>query len=303
MSGIPRKYKGLNLQFDLDDVKRAFIHNGMMGESISFKQKDEKDEEVVVFGNEWELDQWLEKLDNKITKALDDVAEIKKLAENQQAKADRDYETANARAEQECNDKYEKWKTEYKMECDQKVSQAQADRDAAIKEMEKTKKQNENLMRIQRERANAKRGITPKGQRSGYVLMDTGHASYKYTYTEPRTYVYRGNVKKTDELIEKVGTYDCYKSTFETPINALIDEATAFETIYANWESGLWGDDRHPCHWINFKHKGNINNDEDKQLIFDWSLKPDMKSGLWKITIWHHKALEPIIENLQTVSA
>lgn len=301
MSGIPRKYKGLNIQFDLDDVKRAFIHNGMMGESISFKQKNEEDEEVVVFGSKWALDNWLKKMDNKITKILEDAEKTKKSAESKQAKADRDYETANARAEQEWKDKFENWQSVYKLKCDQEVRQAQSDRDAAIEEMEKTKKQNENLMRIQRERANAKRGITPKGKRSGYVLIDTGHATYKYTYTEPRTYVYRGNVKETDEMIEKVGSYECYKSTFETPINALIDEDTAFETIYDNWKNCIWGDSG-DTRWVNFSNKGNIK-EAEYQRIFDWSLKPDMKSGLWKITIWHNKALEPITENLQTVSA
>jgi hypothetical protein len=257
----------------------------------------------VVFGNKWELDKWLKKLDNQITKTLDDADKIKQSAEQKQAKADNDYETADARAEEKWKEEFRKWQKAYQMKCDQEVRQAQAERDVAIEEMEKTKKQNENLMRIQRERANAKRGITPKGKRSGYVLIDTGNATYKYTYTEPRTYVHRGLVKETDEIIEKVGFYDCYKSTFETPINALVDEDTAFEIIYKNWKNGLWGDCRKLSYWKHSEERGNIENDKDKQLVFDWSLKPDMKSGLWKITIWHHKALEPIIENLQTISA
>lgn len=295
MSGIPRNYKGLNLQFDLDDVTRAFIHKGMMGESISFKQKDEKDEEVVVFGSRWDLDTWLNKLDSKISKALDDAAKIKKSAENQQAKADRDYETANARAEQEWTAKYEKWKSAYQLKCDQEVRQAQADRDEAQEIAENFRKQNENLMRINRENANAKRGLKPKKEHTGYVITTSKEKDYRWTEVIDADYKMSGGemkwVARNKKDIERVQHEEkIWETTIQTPFTVDTDADTVDIEIqkqlfkYEGEGQGLIG--RIGIRYMNWAKYEDLDHN-DKNTVFKRSLQANYKSGYWEVIIQH----------------
>lgn len=302
MSGTPRKYKGLNLKIDLDDVRRVFVHKGITGESLSFRVKSPEDEELLAFDFPYDLDEYLSNIDKQITNQMNRAAKATASAEALQAKAQESFDKAKENAEAEISEKYKQWKSDYEAKCKEAVRKAMAERDAAIAEKEKTQRQNDNLMRIMRERANAKRGLTPKKERSGYILLDTGPATYKYVYNELRTYVRNGVVKTTGDTIEKVGSYKCYKSVFETPINFLVEEDTAFSQIYEAWRNGIWGHEG-DCYWKNVASKGSIKKDSEGQLIFDWSMKPDVNSGLWKITIWHHEPLDPIRENLKKVSA
>lgn len=147
---------------------------------------------------------------------------------------------------------------------------------------------NENLTRITRERANAERGLTPKKQRSGYILLESCQVDWRYRSTR-----IVDNWGRPTLQIAHV-----WRSRLETPWPALLDVGAAdavvrtdlgpFKGILA--KLGLTGivdiaDDD--------DDEFDFDLDVDSRVAFKLSYLADFKTGHWTIYLWSKTPVNP----------
>lgn len=140
----------------------------------------------------------------------------------------------------------------------------------------------QNVYRIMRERANAARGITPKKQHDGYLVLSSRQWKERYSA------IVSG--KKTQ------CSANIWKSVLETPY----DVALAADQIGTQVENDLklvMSDIG--CHCMvpekdNGKYKTSmekIENSREKNVLYKWDLVANFKSGFWALEIYTTKGL------------
>ncbi len=158
-------------------------------------------------------------------------------------------------------------------ECQQKINSVKSDLNNTNGEIERLNGLNKNLLRISRERANAKRGIKPKKEHDGYILLD----STEYTY---------------QLRIPKKKGYDLRKlSCWKVRIQSVYDASMPFDVIEKNLEEDLlkvFGAKLGISSLINnFENRklDYINKlwESDERFIFKTSYKQNFKSGFWEV--------------------
>ena len=144
---------------------------------------------------------------------------------------------------------------------------------AATKERDDALELNRNLKRICKENANAKRGIKPKKEHSGFIITSTAEIFER---------VKEG--KSTNE-------YRAYKSIVETPYFEHMELTTKLKDDA--WEDGLktlfdsaWQDANN----INYLSAVNEEN-KDKNFIYKLNWRTN-KRGMWEIECYHTKPVK-----------
>lgn len=105
-----------------------------------------------------------------------------------------------------------------KQEADEKIKEAVAERDRFKNKADSLDNANKNLIRVATERANAKRGLKPKKQHIGYLLLSIKEAYHNYKDTHLRR--------------PEIERLHCWRVRFQTPYDVLIDKEAAERLIY-----------------------------------------------------------------------
>ena len=149
-----------------------------------------------------------------------------------------------------------------------------------IKEAEEL---NYNLKRICRERANADRGLKPKKQHNGFVVLSTASYFERYHLSDDR---------ETKEFL-------AYRTVIQTPCTANFplksvlvilkeDDYVRFLRLGFDWNACFGDNDNAESQKVNYRN-GNY--------AFRWNLKVSLQKKYWEIEVCHTKPLPgPILE-------
>ncbi len=175
------------------------------------------------------------------------------------------------------------------------VEQMKKRMDAAESEAERQTNLNRNLLRITRERANAKRGLQPKRTHSGY----------RFTGKIMQTKVVAGHDKKEGTIYADVWT-----ATIETPYNATIPIHQIKDSIFADLKGDNGVLEKLYIHYWGIKDSADIwkgtyaetkENAEKfdqtgENILFDYKFMANPKSGLWEVQITTTKSIRALAE-------
>jgi len=160
-----------------------------------------------------------------------------------------------------------------KQDSQKRIEAIQSDFNKSQMEIHRLNDLNANLLRIMRERANSRRGVKPKKNHHGYIILDSSQQNYVFRYlVQGRTY--------SDE-------YPCWKVRVQSPYDCSIP----YETIKKNIERDLlsiFGSSLGVKSVYSDISKLNHESikemwDEDKNFIFKTSYKANMKACLWEV--------------------
>lgn len=195
---------------------------------------------------------------NKLTRDLRDAQSDKRRAEDKAERDIRDYKAkANniIREEREANQK--------------SLEALESDLKGARVEIDRLNDLNANLNRIMRERANAKRGLKPKKEHHGYLVIDS--QQYKYTHWT------KGNSLDLN----------CWKVRIQSPY----DSSIPYDTIVKDIRNDLYKlfgsslglksnyDDLKKFSYKEVQELWESNNN----FIFRTSYKSNVKGGFWEV--------------------
>lgn len=185
---------------------------------------------------------------------------------------------------------------------EQRATRAEVERKGMAESLEKQKNLNNNLKRIARERANAARGLTPKKEHSGYVVIYSTQYKQKYRidydfdkWREENPYT---NKKEFVAYENKVA--DVWRSVLQTPYDASLPLNQVKDDIWNDLTG--WA-----LYQLGFRAVQNLENNGDyvtwygedeygieRELcgLYKWSFKADYRSGLWEMDLYHTKSLK-----------
>lgn len=145
---------------------------------------------------------------------------------------------------------------------------------------------NANLLRINRERANAARGLTPKKQHSGYVVLQSQEREIRYPYG-------RGT-----------RTMPGWETTLQTPYSVELSEETAREQIEREMNGG-----EAPGLLKKLGMEGAVEVDRLWQLAeghepmpnvaVRQKLRANYRAGYWEVSYTHTLALDSVPKELR----
>lgn len=131
---------------------------------------------------------------------------------------------------------------------------------------------NKNLLRINKERANAKRGLKPKKIHHGYMVLDSQQYNYIFRYWV------RGKANSEN--------FSCWRFRVQSPYDSSISYDTIVKDIY-NDLIKVFGAS------LDIQSIVNVDNqnydefkklwDSDKNFIFKTSYKANIRSGFWEV--------------------
>lgn len=165
--------------------------------------------------------------------------------------------------------------------------------EAAEAEIDRQKNLNRNLLRITRERANAKRGLQPKKEHSGYRF------SSKIM-----------QIKTICDHDKKEGAIytDVWTATIETPYDASIPIHQIKDQIFDDLrdDGGIF-DELYITSWV-YKENGDLwkgtyaeamesakeFDQEGKNILFDYKMMANTKTKLWEIQITTTKSIRAL---------
>jgi hypothetical protein len=152
------------------------------------------------------------------------------------------------------------------------VGAFQSEFNKAKNEINRLNNLNANILRINKEYANAKRGLKPKKTHSGYAVLDSEQYKYNFRYW----------VNGSPYLEE----FPCWKVRIQSPYNSTIP----YKTIIKNIEDDLlkvfahnlgvdYVIDLENYSYKDFEEKYK----DDKNFIFKTSYKANYKNGFWEV--------------------
>ena len=189
----------------------------------------------------------------------------------------------SAAAQQRQREVYEKKISNATDQANMRIRGAQAKVDAIIEELKKTKDDvkrleglNANLKRIAKERANRSRGITPKKQHDGYVVLRSEEWKEKWVESAPG---------KSKKVIHKEA--DAWKSIIQTPVDASLpldevedDIGHALKNVLQEMGCKCAGD-----------RDGQYDERWAANMMYRWKHRANFKTGLWEVEIYTTKSL------------
>lgn len=156
-----------------------------------------------------------------------------------------------------------------KQEAQKRIEAIQSDFNKAGAEIHRLIDLNANLLRISKERANAKRGLKPKKVHHGYMVID----SQQYTYIHN----VKGITKKlpcwkvrVQSPYDSSISYDAITKDINNDLVKIFGSSLGVNSIYSDLSK------------YGFKEVQELW-DNDKNFIFKTSYKANIKSGLWEI--------------------
>lgn len=261
-----------------------------------------------------------------------DLAEVRMSVEEYRGlwerirKAERATEVAKADAKKREDEAYRsanRQLTEYKqkadVEAERKVSAAQANARRSEEEasslraelstareaLQEEKYLHGNMIRIMKERANQARGIKPKKDHDGYVVLESRQWTERYTEDvwdtdEHREYYDsdkdRQTAIKNGYLRIAHKTAEVWKSTIQTPYNASLPIKQVRERIEE--EIGRVLDDVNVVARLRSEYNGIYHNfgtdgeGREKNGMYRWKYRANYRSGLWELEIFTTKDLQ-----------
>ena len=166
----------------------------------------------------------------------------------------------------------------------QRVAEAEAERDRQTN-------LNNNLLRISRERANAKRGLQPKKE----------HHGYRFSGKIMQTKTISGHDKKEGAIYTDVWT-----ATLESPYDATIpihqiqdkifDDLKGTEGILSKLYIKYWTYKDSPVIWKGTYAEAMNDNDGKENYLFDYKFMINPKTRLWEIQITTTKSIRALAE-------
>lgn len=179
---------------------------------------------------------------------------------------------------------------------DAEIAQLKEKLEAAEQAVQNEKDLNKNLIRIMTERSNQKRGIKPKKEHDGYVVLDSRQWKQKYTVetwdTEDHETRYANNrgaaIKKGYLRIER-REENVWRSIVQTPYDASIE----LDQIRGRVENELGevltsiGCERR----LKPGYNGTYYDFGDKNGLYKWQYRANYKSGFWEIEIYTTKSI------------
>lgn len=157
----------------------------------------------------------------------------------------------------------------------------------ANKEIEYQRRLNENLLRINRERANADRKLKPKKNHTGYVVVNSKEYDYKYR-EDKRTL--------TSVML--------WQTILESPYKVKFSVEQARKQMYEElFKNHIIGNIGVHGYW-DIDYEDMIENELykteyiDKNIAVKYQLQANYKTGFWEIIILHTKPLENVPDDM-----
>lgn len=244
----------------------------------------------------------------------DQIRSSKRDAEYARADAREKIAVAQRRSQQETAE----YKRQAEATADRRVQIAQASAQRSEEEASSLREQLEevkaalqnekylhgNMMRIMRERANQERGIKPKKQHDGYIVLesrqwteryieevwDTEDHKRRYNNDEDRRAAIKNGYLRIDHK-----TAEVWKSTVQTPYNASVPIKQVRERI--EQEIGAVLRDINVETRLRTEYNGTyydfgLNDDGyEKNGMYRWKYKANYRAGLWELEIFTTKSL------------
>lgn len=160
---------------------------------------------------------------------------------------------------------------------EERASAAEAEKEELKDLLIQQRNLNKNLKRIAKERANAKRGLTPKKKRSGYIILFSSQYRERY---------------RNDEGQKCVA--NTWKSVLQTPYDATLPleqikddvwEELMHQILYPMGFREVQDEDK------NGEYKSWYEGDAELCGLYRWDYKANYKSGFWEMTLFHTKSL------------
>lgn len=145
------------------------------------------------------------------------------------------------------------------------------EQDLAVKQAQKL---NENLRRICRERANSDRGITPKKEHDGYLVLQS---------------------REWRERLSDRRMVRTWKSVIQTPYDASIEPEVIEKQVFGDLIDGVLVDIG--ClHYVLPEDNGKYTYEDDGSVMYCWRYSTDYKSGYWCVIIYTTRPLVVPVE-------
>lgn len=221
------------------------------------------------------------------------VSEYNKLIEEKKSLKSQLYEEQSAHKRDV--DDIKRRAVAYKKKAD---AEAQAVKDEAARRIEVAEAErdrqtnlNNNLLRISKERANAKRGLQPKKK----------HHGYRFSGKIMQTKTICGHDKKEGAIYTAVWT-----ATLESPYNATIpihqiqdkifDDLKGTDGILSKLYIKYWTYQDSPVIWKGTYADAMKDNESKENYLFDYKFMINPKSQLWEIQITTTKSIRALAE-------
>jgi len=189
-----------------------------------------------------------------------------------------------------------------------RAQEAQIQAEKQVTEMsEKLAKQidlNSGLKRITRERANAKRGISPKKDRSGYIVLLAEQYRQQYR-TEISTEEWRAehpDANETEYRAHESRSVSVWKTTLQTPYDAGLSLEEIREDLWNDllnkvlYDIGIrkiqsWELNGQYRRWM---EKDEIDDSASEVCgLYRWDYRKNFRDGFWELILY--QTLEPIV--------
>ena len=187
----------------------------------------------------------------------------------------------------------------------EKASSLQERLDQAKADLQNEKNLHRNMMRIMKERANQTRGIKPKKQHDGYLVLESRQwverymvetwdtDDHKKRYSEDRRTAIRQGYLQVEQK-----TANVWKSILQTPYDASIPLNQIRSKVEDDdlWAGGILKDIGCPCMCENaangtYMEFGNSEDGYEQNGLYKWQFKANYRSGLWELEIFTTKSL------------
>lgn len=146
------------------------------------------------------------------------------------------------------------------------LGQKIAEREEAVRQAQKL---NENLRRICRERANSDRGITPKKEHDGYLVLQS---------------------REWRERLPDRRMVRTWKSVLQTPYDVSIEQSVIEEQILEDLTEKVLVDIG--ClHYVSPEDNGIYTYVDDENVLYCWRYSADYKSGYWCVILYTTRPL------------
>lgn len=191
---------------------------------------------------------------------------------------------------------------------EQKAAVAQATAEEMREEVKRANYLNGNLKRIARERANAARGITPKKEHDGYLVLSSRQWTEHYQVDEWDTDAHKQDYDTPEKRATAIKckylkvvskTADVWKSVLQTPYDAslALNQIRGLVEDDDLWDGGVLQDIGCPAMCQN-KNNGIYQdfgkNDDGYEIngLYKWKFVANYKSGFWEVEIFTTKSLQ-----------
>lgn len=192
-----------------------------------------------------------------------------------------------------------------KRAAEKKVEEAQAQIQQMKSEVNTANYLNGNLKRIARERANAARGITPKKEHDGYLVLSSRQWTEKYQEDEWDTDEHKKDYGKSEEdratairytyLKVVTKTSDVWKSVVQTPYDSSIPisqvKGVVEDEIGSVLESVNVDGRLKPEYNGTYYNFGANEDGYERNGMYRWKFNANYRSGFWEMEIYTTKSL------------